>query len=59
MKAAFHAMFTVLLATAALSGAMTQNTTRVIIDLLAQRAYLMEGPRVALVAPIASGKPGL
>lgn len=58
MKAAFHVMLTVLLATAASSGAVIENTTRVIIDLSTQRAYLMEGSNVALVAPIASGKIG-
>jgi lipoprotein-anchoring transpeptidase ErfK/SrfK len=58
MKMAFHVMFAVLLATAASSGAMIENTTRVIIDLSVQRAYLMEGSTVVLVAPIASGKTG-
>jgi hypothetical protein len=58
MKMAFHVMFAVLLATAASSGTMIENTTRVIIDLSVQRAYLMEGSTVVLVAPIASGKAG-
>jgi lipoprotein-anchoring transpeptidase ErfK/SrfK len=34
------------------------SQTRVIIDLSEQRAYLVEQGRVALVSPIASGKPG-
>ena len=32
--------------------------TRVIINLSEQRAYLIEGGRVSLISPIASGKPG-
>src|ERR1700730_11280424 len=32
--------------------------TRVIINLSEQRAYLIEGGKVSLVSPIASGKPG-
>src|ERR1700741_2707275 len=32
--------------------------TRVIINLSEQRAYLLEGGKVILIAPIASGKPG-
>ena len=32
--------------------------TRVIINLSEQRAYLVEGGKVSLIAPIASGKPG-
>jgi lipoprotein-anchoring transpeptidase ErfK/SrfK len=32
--------------------------TRVIINLTEQRAYLIEGGKVSLISPIASGKPG-
>src|SRR6476660_2414870 len=32
--------------------------TRVIINLSEQRAYLIEGGKVSLISPIASGKPG-
>jgi lipoprotein-anchoring transpeptidase ErfK/SrfK len=58
MKAAFQVFVAVLLATVASDGAMIGNTTRVIIDLSAQRAYLMEGSKVVLITPIASGKTG-
>jgi lipoprotein-anchoring transpeptidase ErfK/SrfK len=36
----------------------TASETRVVINLSEQRAYLIEQGRVALVSPIASGKPG-
>src|SRR6476660_3954092 len=35
-----------------------RSGTRVIINLSEQRAYLVEGGKVSLIAPIASGKPG-
>ena len=35
-----------------------RSGTRVIINLSEQRAYLLEGGKVSLIAPIASGKPG-
>ncbi len=35
-----------------------RSGTRVIINLSEQRAYLIEGGKVSLVSPIASGKPG-
>src|SRR5215831_9885282 len=39
-------------------GAGMASETRVVINLSEQRAYLIEQGRVALVSPIASGKPG-
>jgi lipoprotein-anchoring transpeptidase ErfK/SrfK len=41
-----------------ISGATMRSGTRVIINLSEQRAYLIEGGKVSLVSPIASGKPG-
>jgi lipoprotein-anchoring transpeptidase ErfK/SrfK len=41
-----------------ISGATTRSGTRVIINLSEQKAYLIEGGKVSLVSPIASGKPG-
>jgi lipoprotein-anchoring transpeptidase ErfK/SrfK len=35
-----------------------RSGTKVIINLSEQRAYLVEGGKVSLIAPIASGKPG-
>src|SRR5271165_3257533 len=35
-----------------------RSGTRVIINLSEQRAYLIEGGKVSLISPIASGKPG-
>jgi lipoprotein-anchoring transpeptidase ErfK/SrfK len=35
-----------------------RSGTRVIINLSEQRAYLVEGGKVSLISPIASGKPG-
>jgi lipoprotein-anchoring transpeptidase ErfK/SrfK len=42
----------------AISEATMRSGTRVIINLSEQRAYLIEGGKVSLVSPIASGKPG-
>ena len=56
MKAIFWSMMA-LLAVGSTNEAMAQQT-RVVINLSEQRAYLMEGGRVSLVAPISSGKPG-
>jgi len=41
-----------------IGGATMRSGTRVIINLSEQRAYLIEGGKVSLVSPIASGKPG-
>jgi lipoprotein-anchoring transpeptidase ErfK/SrfK len=41
-----------------ISGPTMRSGTRVIINLSEQRAYLIEGGKVSLVSPIASGKPG-
>jgi lipoprotein-anchoring transpeptidase ErfK/SrfK len=41
-----------------ISASMLTEGTRVIINLSEQRAYLIEGGKVSLIAPIASGKPG-
>jgi lipoprotein-anchoring transpeptidase ErfK/SrfK len=41
-----------------ISGATMRSGTKVIINLSEQRAYLIEGGKVSLVSPIASGKPG-
>lgn len=56
MKAILWSMMA-LLAIGPANRASAQQT-RVLIDLSEQRAYLMEGGRVSLVAPISSGKPG-
>jgi lipoprotein-anchoring transpeptidase ErfK/SrfK len=41
-----------------LSPSSMRSGTRVIINLSEQRAYLIEGGKVSLISPIASGKPG-
>jgi lipoprotein-anchoring transpeptidase ErfK/SrfK len=41
-----------------ISASTMHSGTRVIINLSEQRAYLMEGGQVALISPIASGRPG-
>jgi lipoprotein-anchoring transpeptidase ErfK/SrfK len=41
-----------------LSPSSMGSATRVIINLSEQRAYLIEGGKVSLISPIASGKPG-
>ena len=56
MKTIFWSMMA-LLAIGPASEATAQQT-RVVINLSEQRAYLMEGVRVSLVAPISSGKAG-
>jgi lipoprotein-anchoring transpeptidase ErfK/SrfK len=56
VKAIFWSMIALLALGPTIEAAAQQ--TRVVINLSEQRAYLMEGGRVSLVAPIASGKPG-
>ena len=46
------------LTTVGWAGAGMASKTRVVINLSEQRAYLLEQGKVALVSPIASGKPG-
>lgn len=41
-----------------ISASSVRSGTRIIINLSEQRAYLIEGGKVSLVSPIASGKPG-
>jgi lipoprotein-anchoring transpeptidase ErfK/SrfK len=57
MKRLLHLV--IMLPTVILAGvAMAASETKVVINLSEQRVYLVEQGRVALVSPIASGKPG-
>jgi len=53
-----HLQLLIALTTVGWVGAGMASETRVVINLSEQRAYLIEQGRVALVSPIASGKPG-